>query len=449
MNRSRTVQPARSTGKRMLLMLILVAAVFGAIFGFKWYGNKMMNEFMDAMPMPPAAVTAAVARTETWTDSLDAVGTLVAVNGTDVTTEAAGVVSAIRFESGQSVSKGDVLLQLDASTELASLRALDASLRLATTQRDRFRELYEGRRLVARADLDQRESEVEQLQAQAEEQRAIVARKTIRAPFSGQLGIRKVNLGQYLNPGDPIVSLQALDPIHLNFSLPEQRLGQVQVGQEVTITVDSQAGTAYTGTISAIEPQVEANTRSFTVQATLANPEASLRPGTFARVSAAVGGADEVVVIPQTAISFNPYGNSVYVIADAQAAGAGTGAPAPADAEVATDAESDGGQAGPPVEVRAEDEADALAQADAEADATQAAAGGNGAAPGQAPTLTVTQRFVQTGATRGDLIAVTEGLQPGERVATSGLLKLRNGATVVVNDTVEPSADAQPTPENR
>jgi membrane fusion protein (multidrug efflux system) len=450
MNRSRTVQPARSTGKRMLLMLILVAAVFGAIFGFKWYGNKMMNEFMDAMPMPPAAVTAAVARTETWTDSLDAVGTLVAVNGTDVTTEAAGVVSAIRFESGQSVSKGDVLLQLDASTELASLRALDASLRLATTQRDRFRELYEGRRLVARADLDQRESEVEQLQAQAQEQRAIVARKTIRAPFSGQLGIRKVNLGQYLNPGDPIVSLQALDPIHLNFSLPEQRLGQVQVGQEVTITVDSQAGTAYTGTISAIEPQVEANTRSFTVQATLANPEASLRPGTFARVSAAIGDATEVVVIPQTAISFNPYGNSVYVIADAQAAGGGAGAPAPADG-AAPDAEADGSQAGPPVEVRAEGEADARAQADAggDADATQAAADSDGAAPGQAPTLTVTQRFVQTGATRGDLIAVTEGLQPGERVATSGLLKLRNGAAVVINDTVEPSADAEPTPENR
>jgi membrane fusion protein (multidrug efflux system) len=404
---------------------------------------------MDAMPMPPAAVTAAVASTQTWTDSLDAVGTLVAVNGTDVTTEAAGVVSAIRFESGQSVNKGDILLQLDASTELASLRALDASLRLATTQRDRFRELYEGRRLVARADLDQRESEVEQLQAQAQEQRAVVARKTIRAPFTGQLGIRKVNLGQYLNPGDPIVSLQALDPIHLNFSLPEQRLGQVEVGQAVTITVDSQAGTAYAGTVSAIEPQVETNTRSFTVQATLANPDGRLRPGTFARVSAAVGGATEVVVIPQTAISFNPYGNSVYVIADAPAAGGGTGAPAPSDVVAATDADGDGGQAGPPVEVRAEGEADALAQTDAAADATPAAAGGNGAAPGQAPTLTVTQRFVQTGATRGDLIAVTEGLQPGERVATSGLLKLRNGATVVVNDTVEPSADAQPTPENR
>lgn len=438
MNRHRTVQPARSTGKRMLVMLILVALVFGAIFGFKWFGNRMMNQYMDSMPIPPAAVTAATARSETWTDSLEAVGTLVAVNGTDVTTEAAGVVSAIRFESGQSVSKGDILLQLDASTEQASLRALEASLRLAVTQRDRFRELYEGRRLVARADLDQRESEVEQLQAQAQEQRAVVARKTIRAPFTGQLGIRKVNLGQYLNPGDPIVSLQALDPIHLNFSLPEQRLGQVEVGQDVTITVDSQAGTAYTGTVSAIEPQVEANTRSFTVQATLANPDASLRPGTFARVSAAVGDAAQVVVIPQTAISFNPYGNSVYVIVGDQgpAAGAGGGSDAGADAA------ADGSQAGPPVEVRAEGDADPVATDDAD---PAAAAGANGSAP----SLTVTQRFVQTGATRGDLVAVTQGLQPGERVATSGLLKLRNGAAVVITDTVEPSADAEPTPENR
>jgi membrane fusion protein (multidrug efflux system) len=435
MNRHRTVQPARSTGKRMLLMLILVAVVFGAIFGYKWFGNKMMNEYMDSMPMPPAAVTAATARSETWTDSLDAVGTLVAVNGTDVTTEAAGVVSAIRFESGQSVNKGDVLLQLDASTELASLRALDASLRLATTQRDRFRELYEGRRLVARADLDQRESEVEQLQAQAQQQRAVVARKTIRAPFTGQLGIRKVNLGQYLNPGDPIVSLQALDPIHLNFSLPEQRLGQVEVGQEVTITVDSQAGTAYAGTVSAIEPQVEANTRSFTVQATLANPDGSLRPGTFARVSAAVGVAAEVVVIPQTAISFNPYGNSVYVIVGDQAATPGA----------AAGSGGAGSQAGPPVEVRAEGEGDGEADAAAQGDAAIAPADSTGAAP----TLTVTQRFVQTGATRGDLVAVSDGLVPGERVATSGLLKLRNGAPVVINDTVEPSADEQPTPENR
>lgn len=403
--RDRTVQPHRSTALRMLLMLILVGAVFGAIFGFKWFGTKMMNQAMDNMPMPPASITAASAREERWSDALSAVGTLTAVNGTQVTTEAAGVVSAIRFESGQSVARGDVLLELDAGTERASLRALEAGLRLAVTQRDRFRELYEQRKLVARADLDQRESEVEQLQAQVEAQRALVARKTIRAPFSGQLGIRRVNLGQYLNPGDAIVSLQALDPIHLDFAVPEQRLSDIRLGQVVSAQVDAVPGPAVTGEVTAIEPEVELATRSVRVQATLANPDHALRPGTSARVSIGLGESGTVVVIPQTAVSFNPYGNSVYVVGPAQAPAEPAGDAAP-------------GEAAPPVRVEGD-------------------------------TLTVSQRFIRTGASRGDLVAVLEGLRPGERVATSGLLKLRNGATVVINDRIEPSAEAAPAPDNR
>lgn len=414
--RERTVQPHRSTSLRMLLMLIVVGAVFGAIFGLKWYGSTKMNEFMDNMPVPPASVTATVARQEQWSDSLSAIGSLAAVNGTHVTTEAAGVVSAIRFDSGQQVARGDVLLQLDASTEQASLRALEAGLRLATTQRDRFRELYEERKLVARADLDQRESEVEQLQAQVEAQRALVARKTIRAPFAGRLGIRQVNLGQYLNPGDAIVSLQSLDPIHLDFSVPEQRLAEIRTGMPVAAQVDSVPGRSFEGQVTAIEPEVDLATRNVRVQATVANPDGVLRPGTSARVSAGIGEPRTVVVIPQTAISFNPYGNSVYVIAG------GAQAVAPAPEQDAGGGEGAGeagpGQAAPPVQVAGD-------------------------------TLTVSQRFIRTGATRGDLVAVLEGLRPGERVATSGLLKLRNGATVVINDRVEPTAEAEPAPDNR
>jgi membrane fusion protein (multidrug efflux system) len=413
--RTQTVsQPRRSTVKRMIIMLVIVGLIFGGIFGFKWFGNKMMNQFMDNMPVPPAAITVAEARVERWTESLEAIGTLTAVNGTDVTTESAGVVGAIRFESGQAVKKGDVLLQLDASTETATLRSLEAGLNLAVTQRDRFRDLFERNQAVAKADLDQRESEAAQLQANVNAQRALIARKTIRAPFDGVLGIRKVNLGQFLNPGDPIVSLQSMDPIYINFSLPEQRLGAVQVGQEVDVTVDSLPGRSFTGTVTAIEPQVDASTRNFMLQATIGNAEAILRPGTFARASAKVGESADAVVIPQTAVSFNPYGNTVYVVSE-------SAAPT--------------GQAAAPVEVRADDESPS-APADP-------------AAPPAGPQLTVKQRFITTGATRGDLVVVTDGLEVGERVATSGLLKLRNDAVVVINDEVEPTSDERPTPDNR
>lgn len=411
-------QPAtprrRSAVKRMIIMLILVGLIFGAIFGFKWFGNKMMNQFMDNMPMPPAAITVAEARVERWTDSLEAIGTLTAVNGTDVTTESAGVVGAIRFESGQAVKKGDVLLQLDTSTEMATLRSLEAGLDLAVTQRNRFRELFARNQAVAKADLDQRESEAKQLEANLNAQRATIARKTIRAPFDGVLGIRKVNLGQFLNPGDPIVSLQSMDPIYINFSLPEQRLGAVQVGQDVAVTVDSLPGRSFTGVVTAIEPQVDTSTRNFMLQATIGNAEAILRPGTFARASAKVGESADAVVIPQTAVSFNPYGNTVYVVSESAAPE---------------------GQAAAPVEVRAEGD--------------QAVPAGDPAAAPAGPQLTVKQRFISTGATRGDLVVVTEGLEVGERVATSGLLKLRNDAVVVINDDVEPSADERPTPDNR
>lgn len=410
------IEPRRSTAKRMIIMLILVGILFGAVFGFKWFIGQKITETFDNMAMPPAAITVAEATRQRWTERLEAIGTLQAVNGTDVTTEAAGVVSAIRFESGQAVRKGDVLVQLDTATEAATLRSIEASLRLAVVQRDRFRELFARNQAVARADVDQRESEAARLEAEVNAQRALIARKTIRAPFDGVLGIRRINLGQYLNPGDPIVSLQSLDPIHINFNLPEQQLGALQVGQSVSIAVDSLPGREFTGTVTAIEPEVDASTRNFVLQATLDNPEQVLRPGTFARVSAQVGEASDAIVIPQTAVSFNPYGNTVYVVNEARAPD---------------------GQASAPVDVRPAPEAPA--------------AEGGDAAPAQpaGPQLTVTQRFVRTGATRGDLVVVTDGLEAGERVATSGLLKLRNDATVVINDAVQPTAEEQPAPDNR
>lgn len=390
-----------SLPKRMILMLLAALLVFGGVFAVKAIMGKGMNDFFDNMPQPPSAVSAYTARQEEWTDAQEAVGTFVAINGTDVTTESGGVVKQLSLEAGQPVQAGTVLVQLNSANELAVLKSLEAAAKLAVVQRDRWRELGKDK-LVSQAEVEERATQAATTLAQVEAQRALIAQKTIRAPFSGVLGLRKVNLGQYVNPGDPIVSLQSLDPIYLDFSLPEQRIGQVIQGSQIRATVDALPGQTFEGRVTAIEPQVDANTRNFKVQATLANPDNSLRPGTFAHVGFDTGGVRQVVVIPQTAVSFNPYGNAVYVIGKA---------PPPKDAE------------GKPV------------------------LGQDGKPLGEQ--LVVKQRFVETGATRGDLVAVTKGLKPGEQVATSGLLKLRNDAVVVINNKVQPSADAKPEAENR
>ena len=380
----------------MILMLIAVVLIFGGVFIAKAIRGGMTNKFFDNMPQPPVEVSTFEARQEQWSGSAEAVGTLVADNGTDVTTEAGGVVQSIAFESGQAVRKGDLLLQLNTANEQAQLKALDTAARLAVTQRDRWRELGE-QKLVSRSEVDERIADAATTQAQAEAQRALIAQKTIRAPFDGVLGIRKVNLGQYLNPGDPIVSLQALDPIHVDFTLPEQRMNQVAIGTPVRLDIDARPGEPFEARVSAIEPAVDASTRNFKVRATLANPGGELRPGTFGRVGFDLGQASDVVVVPQTAVSFNPYGNSVYVVVEA---------PKPA-----ADA--------PPAEGMPQ------------------------------PTHVVKQRFVTTGPSRGDLVGITDGLEPGEVVVTSGLLRLRNDAGVTINNKVQPAAQDKPEPENR
>lgn len=386
-----------SLRKRMFWMLLLALLVFGGVFAVKAVMSKGMNEFFDNMPQPAAAVSAALARQESWTDAQEAVGTFVAINGTDVTTESGGVVKQLSFAAGQPVKAGTMLVQLNSANELAVLKSLEATARLAVVQRDRWRELGKDK-LVSQAEVEQRATDAASALANADAQRALIAQKTIRAPFDGVLGLRKVNLGQFVNPGDPIVSLQSLDPIYLDFSLPEQEMGKVVEGTRVRATVDALPGQVFEGKVTAIEPQVDISTRNFKVQASLANPGARLRPGTFAHVGFDTGGSRNVIVVPQTAISFNPYGNAAYVISKVR---------------------------------RTEGEKDMQGK------------------PLTGDKLIVTQRFVKTGATRGDLIAVTEGLKPGEQVVTSGLLKLRNDAEVTINNKVQPSADARPEAANR
>lgn len=393
---TRAAQRKPSSKKRMALMLIGATVIFGGVFAVKAVMNTGMNEFFDNMPQPTASVSAAVARAERWRDGAEAVGTFVAVNGTDVTTEAGGVIRAILFEPGQRVKAGTVLVRLNTANEEATLRALEAAAKLAASQRDRWRELGQ-QKLVSLDEVEQRAADAASALAQVEAQRALIAQKTIRAPFDGTLGIRKANLGQYIAPGSPIVNLQSISPIFLDFTLPQQRMDQLVEGTIIRATVDSLPGRTFDGRITAIEPLIDTETRSVKVQATFLNEDSNLRPGTFAKVGFDLGGEQSVVVIPQTAVSFNPYGNAVFVIRETQY--------------------------GP-------DEK------------------GKDGKPLTGSKLVVQQRFIKTGATRGDLVAVTEGLKPGERVVTSGLLKLRNDATVTINNKIEPSAEIAPKPDN-
>ena len=374
--------------KRMMWMLIGTGVVFGGVFGMKWFGGKMMNQYFDNMPMPPAVVSSAVAKSENWAASLNGVGSVVASNGADVTTESGGIIAALHFESGARVKKGDLLVTLSAGTERADLARLQAQADLAQSEFARLERLYKLD-AISKSELDRAQADLSAARAGADAQRAKLAQKQIRAPFSGQLGIRQVNVGQYLSAGTPIVSLQAINPVFVDFTLPEQNQAAVQNGQTVSVVVDSQPGRTFSGVISAIEPLVDSKTRNFKVRARFDNADEALRPGLFARASIGLASPANVVTIPQTSVSYNPYGNSVYVIQSVK---------------------------GKDADGKAVDE------------------------------LVVRRRFIKTGETRGDLVAVTDGLKAGEQVATSGLLKLQNDSKVKINNTVQPSASATPTP---
>lgn len=391
---------------RSILLPVAAAVLFGGLLFMRSFGDKQMNAFFDNAPQPPATVSTTEITSERWPQIIEAVGSFAAVNGAALATEAGGIVTEIGFDNGAAVKKGQALLSLDTAVDVAELKALEAAGRLATTELGRFRNLYE-RKTISKAELDIRLSQADQTRAGVTAQQARIAQKTITAPFDGVLGIRRVNLGQYVEPGAAIVTLQSLDPIFLNFTLPAQRLSEIKVGLSVAARTDALAEQRFEGKITAIEPEIDRATRNFTVQASFANPEHALRPGMFATLQLQYGAPQDVLVAPQTAISFNPYGNSVYVVREAESV-----APAAAEPTDKTGAADDA----PP--------------------------------SGSAPSLIVKQRFVRTGERRGDLVAIVDGLQAGERVVTSGLLKLRNDATIVINNDVTPDADATPAPPN-
>lgn len=299
--------------KRMIVMLLLCALVLGGVFGWKTFGKMMMMQHMAAMSNPPQTVSTTKAGYEDWQNELRAVGTLRAVKGADLSFEVAGTIESFMAESGADVEEGTPLVQLKADDEKAKLESLEANLRLAqlTVERD---EKQLKANAISQATLDADVAMRDSLKAQVAEQRAQLEKKTLRAPFAGRLGIRQADLGQYINPGQAIVTLQQLDSLHLDFTLPQSALSQVQVGQKVQARTDAYGERVFEGEISAIEAKIDEATRNFNVRATIANADKALRPGLFANATLSIGAPKRYLTLPQTAVTFNPYGNVIFIV---------------------------------------------------------------------------------------------------------------------------------------
>ena len=373
-------------GKRMLIMLTAMLLVVVSLGFVKFTQIRTAMAQGAAWRPPPEAVTTIVAREEDWPATLSAIGTVAAVHGVTVSADLPGVVQEILFTSGSAVRVGQDLVRLDTSQEQAQLNAAEAQRDLAQLNLERSRQLLSGQ-VIAQAEYDRLAAEAKQADARVGEIRAVIARKTIRAPFTGALGIRQINLGQYLNAGDPIVPLQSMDPVFVNFSLPQQDVASLRMGAEVRVSADSIAIVRSAGRITAINSVLDEATRNVQVQATLANGSGALRPGMFVDVQVALGRSTPVVALPASAISYAPYGNSVFIVSDV-------------------------------------------------------------AGPDGAKYRGARQQFVKLGDGRGDQIAVLSGVKAGEEVVTSGVFKLRNGAAVLVNNAKQPGNDPAPKPED-
>lgn len=369
--------------KRMLIMLVLVGVVLGGLFGFKGFVNGKIQEAMAGMANAPQTVSAAKATTSHWQPTIDAVGSLRAVRGAELSLEVPGVVEEILFQSGDEVQAGQILLRLRAEDELAKLQSLEAMAQIAQITYDRNFRLLKSQ-TISQAVVDSDEANLRNARAQVAQQKAIVDKKTLRAPFAGKLGLRQVDLGQYLAAGSVIATLQSLDPIFVDFLLPQQAVAQLAVGAKVEARVDAFPDRVFTGKVTAINPKVETASRNIRVRATLPNADQKLLPGMFAAVQLETGAAERLITLPQTAVSYNPYGSLVYLVD-----GKGNG--------------SDG-----------------------------------------KPQLTARQVFVTTGATRGDQVAILKGVAAGDMVVTSGQMKLRNGVPVVIDNSVVPKNDPAP-----
>jgi membrane fusion protein, multidrug efflux system len=372
--------------KRMIFMLVVMAAFIGALAFIKVRQFQAMAAQFAAMQPPPEAVTTITAQREQWPATINAIGTVEAVQGVTVSADLPGIVERIAFDSGRAVNRGDILVQLDTQQEEAQLAAAEAQLELSRLTYERMKGLVE-QDAVSRAEFDTAAAAHKQAEARIREIRATIERKTIRAPFGGTLGIRAVNVGQYLTGGDPVVPLQSLNPIYVNFGIPQQDAAQMQLGRAVRITASDLANAQFNGRISAVDSVVNETTRNVRVQATLGNAAGKLRPGMFVQAQVSLGASQSVIALPGSAISYAPYGDSVFVVTDLKDSSGKT-------------------------------------------------------------YRGVRQQVVKLGSARGDQIAVLSGVEPGEEVVTSGVFKLRNGAAVQINNKVQPANSKTPKPED-
>ena len=368
---------------RPFLVILITVLVIGGVIMAQKGRDKQIAQFVAAFAKQKQTVSTVVAKTEEWQPTMEAVGSLRAVNGADLSLEVAGVVESINFKSGDDVEGGAVLLHLRADDDEARLRSLEAVTELAQVTYDRDERQLKAQ-AISQAQLDADAANLKNNKAQVAQQRALVDKKTLRAPFAGHLGIRSIDLGQFVQAGAAVVTLQALDPIYVDFYLPQQSMDAVKVGQKVSVKSDTYPNDNFSGEISAINPKIDVATRNVQVRATLKNPGHKLLPGMYTTVSIDTGAPQHYVTLPQTAIAFNPYGSTVFIVEEK--------------------GKDDKGQ----------------------------------------PDLTVKQTFVTTGPQRGDQVSILKGVNDGDTIVSAGQNKLHNGSGIIVNNEVQPTADANP-----
>lgn len=373
----------RGTAKRMIIMLVVAAAIVGGMVAFQGFKNRMIAKSIQGQANPPQTVSTTIAQESVWQPTVEALGSFSASKQASLSAEVSGLVTSIQFNSGQKVRAGQTLVELNPAPLKAQLAQLEAQAALAelNLRRDEAQLRVQA---ISQAAVDTDRATLKSAQALVATQQALIAQKTIRAPFSGQLGIRQVNLGQYLAPGTAVVTLQQLDPMDIDFTVPQSQIDLVRTGMRAQIESSAVPGRTFSGRVTAIEPQIDVATRNLKVRARLANPDNTLLPGAFATVRLTQGQPARHLTLPNAAVTYNPYGATVFIVTE----------------------------------------------------------GGKGA-DGK-PGATVEQRFITTGPTRGDQVAVLKGVKPGETVVTGGQLKLRNGSPVAVNNSVQPSNDPNP-----
>jgi len=379
-----TMEPLQ---RRMIIMLCGVFLLLGLIFTFNQAKMFMIKYFVSGMGLPPATVSTMVVATSEWQPKLTSVGNVRAFRGVELSTEIGGLVLTVPIKSGQDVKEGDLLIKLNDASDVAQLKSLKAMADLAKVINERDSQQL-AIQAISKNVFDTSAADAKSKSAQVESQIALVAKKNLKAPFSGRVGIVSINPGQYVNPGDKLLTLQTLDPIFVDFNLPQNNAEQIQVGQKVVVTTDAFKDASFTGKITAVSPKVDTNTRNIQVEAQVANPDKKIFPGMFANVNIQVGEQVKLLTLPQTAVTYNPYGSTVFV----------------------------------------------------------AKPTGKKDKQGK-PALEAQQVFVTTGATRGDQVAILKGVEEGATVVTSGQLKLKNGTPLIINNKVQPANSADPKPQ--